>query len=133
MDKKVMAFWEAVRAIVKKQAALHSCGSNQKGRPKRPDRLAFQAALGLLDFGFLELDMLAHDGVIFAERHLFGDVARIFLGHVEEARVSGAEQLDLDRGWLRHGPFLLFKNFAKNCTPKRGRCLQTGANADSRG
>ena len=104
-----MAFWEAVRAIVKKQAARHSCGSNQKGRPKRPYRLAFQAALGLLDFGFLELDMLAHDGVIFAERHLFRDVARIFLGHVEEARVSGAEQLDLDSGWLRHGPFLLFK------------------------
>ena len=133
MDKKVMAFWEAVRAIVKKQAARHSCGSNQKGRPKRPYRLAFQAALGLLDFGFLELNMLAHDGVIFAERHLFGDVARIFLGHVEEASVSGAEQLDLDRGWLRHGPFLLFKNFAKNCTPKRPRRLQTGANADSRG
>jgi len=62
--------------------------------------------------------MLAHDGIIFAERHLFGDVARIFLGHVEKARVSGAEQLDLDRGWLRHGPFLLFKNFEKTAQKK---------------
>ena len=50
--------------------------------------------------------MLAHDGVVFAERHLFGDVARVFLGHIEKAGVSGADQLDLDRGWLRHGPFL---------------------------
>ena len=106
---------------------------NQKGRLKRPDRSAFKQLLRLLDFGFLELDMLAHNGVIFAERHLFGDVARVFLGHVEEARVSGAEQLDLDRGWLRHGPFLLFKNFAKNCAVKRPRCSQRRANADSRG
>jgi hypothetical protein len=82
---------------------------NQKGRPKRPVRYAIKAASGLLDLGFLELDMLTHDGIIFAERHLFSDVARIFLGHIEKARVSSAEQLDLDRGWLRHGPFLLFK------------------------
>ena len=62
--------------------------------------------------------MLAHDWVVFAERHLFGDVARVFLGHIEKAGVSGADELDLDRGWLRHGPFLLFKNFAKNCADK---------------
>ena len=65
--------------------------------------------------------MLAHDGVIFAERHLFGDVARIFLGHVKEARVSGAEQLDLDRGWLRHGPFLCSKK------PKKTAQVETCA------
>jgi hypothetical protein len=76
--------------------------------------------------------MLAHDGVIFAERHLFGDVARIFLGHVKEARVSGAEQLDLDRGWLRHGPFLCSKNTEKNCAGKNLRGSQRRANADSR-
>jgi hypothetical protein len=87
--------------------------------------------MGLLDFGFLELDMLAHDGIIFAERHLFSDVARVFLGHVEEARFSGAEQLDLNRGWLRHGPFLCSKNIAKNCAVKKPRCSQRRANADS--
>ena len=52
--------------------------------------------------------MLAHDGIVFSERHLFGDVARVFLGHIEKAGVSGADELDLDRGWLRHGPFLQF-------------------------
>ena len=76
--------------------------------------------------------MLAHDGVIFAERHLFGDVARIFLGHVKEARISGAEQLDLDRGWLRHGPFLCSKNTEKNCAGENLRGSQIRANADSR-
>ena len=107
MDKKVMTFRAAVlRSIAE---IRQSCCQNQKGRPKRPDRSKFKQRVGLLDFGFLELDMLAHDGVIFAERHLFRDVTRIFLGHVEETRVSSAEQLDLDRGWLRHGPFLLFK------------------------
>ncbi len=75
--------------------------------------------------------MLAHDGVIFAERHLFGDVARIFLGHVKEARVSGAEQLDLDRGWLRHGPFLCSKNTEKNCSGENLSGSQRRANADS--
>jgi hypothetical protein len=34
---------------------------------------SFKQRSSLLDFGFLELDMLAHDGVVFAERHLFGD------------------------------------------------------------
>jgi len=109
------------------------CHRIKKGARSALIDTLFKQRVGLLDFGFLELDMLAHDGVIFAERHLFGDVARIFLGHVEKARVSGAEQLDLDRGWLRHGPFLLFKNFAKNCAVKKPRCSQMGANADSRG
>ncbi len=106
---------------------------NQKGRLKRPDRTAFKQLLRLLDFGFLELDMLAHDGIIFAERHLFGDVARVFLGHVEEARVSGAEQLDLDRGWLRHGPFLLFKKFRKKLRSKTGRAVHRGGPMRIRG
>ena len=70
--------------------------------------------------------MLTHDGVIFAERHLFSDVARIFLGHVEKARVSGAEQLDLDRGWLRHGPFLLFKKFRKKLRSKKAALFTDG-------
>ena len=52
--------------------------------------------------------MLAHDGVVFAECHLFGDVARVFLGHIEKACVSSTDQFDFDRGWLRHGPFLQF-------------------------
>ena len=107
--------------------------ANQKGRRKRPDRYHSQAACGLLDLGFLELDMLAHDGIVFAERHLFGDVARVFLGHVEEARVSGAEQLDLDRGWLRHGPFLLFKKFRKKLRGKTGRAVHMGGPMRIRG
>jgi hypothetical protein len=56
----------------------------------------------LFDLRFLELDVLARDGVIFAEGHLLGDVPRILLGHVEEAGVGGADELDLDRGRLGH-------------------------------
>lgn len=58
----------------------------------------------LLDLRFLELDMLAHDGIIFFERQLFGLRARIFLGDIEKASVRRAGELDLDGGWLSHCP-----------------------------
>jgi hypothetical protein len=45
--------------------------------------------------------MLAHDGVVFAEGHFFRGIARIFLGYIEKASVSSAEQFDFDSGWLR--------------------------------
>jgi hypothetical protein len=83
---------------------------NQKGRHKRPFVTHHQAAFVLLlNLGFFELDMLAHDGVVFAERHLFRGIARVFLGYIVKASVSGADQFDFDSGWLRHGPFLLFE------------------------
>ena len=61
---------------------------------------------GLLNLGFFELDMLAHDGVIFAESKLFRLIARVFLSNIEKAGVSGAEQFDFYSGWLRHDLFL---------------------------
>ena len=60
----------------------------------------------LLDLGFFELDVLANDGVVFAESQLFRLIARVFLGDIEKAGVSGAEQFDLYSGWLRHDTFL---------------------------
>src|SRR3546814_12779819 len=48
--------------------------------------------------------MLAHDRVIFAERQLLGLGARVLLGHIEEAGVSRADELDLDGGRLGHCP-----------------------------
>src|SRR3954464_8295374 len=60
------------------------------------------AAGSSLDLGFLELDVLARDGIVFAEGHLLGDVPRILLGDVEEAGVGGADELDLDGGRLGH-------------------------------
>src|SRR3546814_4593426 len=59
-------------------------------------------AARLFDFGFLELDVLAHDRVIFAERQLFGQRARVFLGHIEKAGIGSADELDLDCGRLGH-------------------------------
>src|SRR3546814_12523902 len=48
--------------------------------------------------------MLAHDRVLFAERQLLGLGARVLLGHIEEAGVSRADELDLDAGRLAHCP-----------------------------
>src|SRR6478736_7439887 len=55
-----------------------------------------------LDLGFLELDVLAHDGIILVEAHLLGRVARILLRHVKEAGIGRTDELDLDGGRLRH-------------------------------
>jgi hypothetical protein len=60
-----------------------------------------------LDLRFLELDMLAHDGVIFAEAELLGLCPGILFRHIEKTGVSAADQSDLHGGWLRHNPFLL--------------------------
>ena len=58
----------------------------------------------LLDLGFLELDMLAHDGIIFFEGHFFSLCPWVFLGDIEKASVRRAGELDLDGGWLSHLP-----------------------------
>ena len=63
------------------------------------------AVVRSLDLGFLELDVLARDRVVFAEAHLLGRVPGVFLGDVIEARVGGADELDLDGGRLGHEPW----------------------------
>src|SRR5258708_23889582 len=57
----------------------------------------------LLDLGFLELDVLARDRIVFLEGQLVGLGAGVLLGDVEIAGVGGREQLDLERGGLGHG------------------------------
>jgi hypothetical protein len=56
----------------------------------------------LLDLGFLERHMLAHDGIILVEFKLLRRGARILLGHVVEAGISAADQLDLNGICLGH-------------------------------
>jgi hypothetical protein len=67
-------------SYLKKEGVSGSIGGHESfcSRIKKGARSAlidtvFKQRNRLLDFGFLELNMLAHDGVIFAERHLFGD------------------------------------------------------------
>lgn len=50
----------------------------------------------LLDLGFLELDVLAHNRIILLERELLGLGAAVLARHIKEAGVGGGEQLDLD-------------------------------------
>src|SRR3546814_5244021 len=76
-------------------------------RPPRSTRTDTLFPYTTLFRSFLELDMLAHDGVIFAESQLFRQIAGVFLGYIEKARVGGADESDLDGGWLCHGPFPL--------------------------
>src|SRR3954470_22216455 len=64
-------------------------------------RLRSRPAL-LLDLGFLEVDVLAHDRVVLLEAQLLGLGARVLLRHIEEARVCGADELDLDGCRLGH-------------------------------
>src|SRR6476659_9582872 len=56
----------------------------------------------LLDLRFLELDVLARTRVVLLEAQLLGLGAGVLLRDVKEARVRGAEELDLDGCRLGH-------------------------------
>src|ERR1700690_1494476 len=73
-----------------------------KRRPKAPPVRPAIAASSL-DLGFLELDVLARDRIVFREHELLRLGAGFLLGHVEIAGVGGRKQLDLERGGLGHG------------------------------
>src|SRR6202167_4322655 len=75
--------------------------SQTKRRPKAPVRPAIAASS--LDLGFLELDVLARDRIVFLEYELLRLGAGVLLGHVEIAGVGRRKQLDLERGGLGHG------------------------------
>src|SRR5665647_3262494 len=55
-----------------------------------------------LDLGFLELDVLAHDGIVLLEAELFGRRARVLLGDVVKAGVGSRHEFDLDGGGFGH-------------------------------
>lgn len=56
----------------------------------------------LFDFGFFELDVLAHNGIIFTERQLFGLGPGVLLRDIEETGIRRAGELDFHGGWLGH-------------------------------
>jgi two-component system cell cycle response regulator DivK len=56
----------------------------------------------LLDLGFLERDVLAHDRVVLLEAQLLRLGARVLLRHVEKAGIGAADELDLDGCRLGH-------------------------------
>lgn len=64
----------------------------------------------LLNFRFLEEDVLTGNRVVFTELELFRVIARVLLGDVEEAGVRSADQLNQNGGWFGH-----FSNPVKIC------------------
>lgn len=62
-------------------------GSAQIKTGLEPWWLRFSFAL--LDFRFLELDMLARDGVVFLKAQLFRFGAGVFAGDIEIAGIGG--------------------------------------------
>ena len=57
---------------------------------------------GLLDLGFLEIDVLAGNRVILTLDHFIGHRTAVFLRHIIKAGVSSAFQLDFDGCGLCH-------------------------------
>src|SRR5690242_18281781 len=70
-----------------------------------PGRAASQepGKAGLLDLAFLEIDVLAHDGVVFAQGQLLGVLLRVFLRHVIEPGIRRADELDPQLSGFSHG------------------------------
>jgi hypothetical protein len=58
---------------------------------------------GLFYFCFFEDHMLAYNGVILAELHLFSGIAGVLFGDVVEPGISGADQFDKYGARLCHG------------------------------
>src|ERR1700722_16346496 len=68
---------------------------------ERDDRWSRKCAL--LNLGFAEFDVLAHDRVVLLDHHLLGHGAGVLLGHVEVAGVRRGVEANLDGSWLGHG------------------------------
>src|SRR5271168_3621660 len=84
---------------------MTACAKRAPKTKRRPKAPPVQLAIGAisLDLGFLELDVLARDRVVFREHELLRLGAGVLLGHVEIAGVGRRKQLDLERGGLGHG------------------------------
>src|SRR6185312_14343255 len=95
----------------------------QKRRPKAA--FLFSEITRLLDLGFLELDMLLGDRIVFAEGQLFRLGAAVLAGHVEEAGVGGRQKLDLDVCGFGHdvrpSVVVRFAPLEHGKTPGRGK------------
>jgi hypothetical protein len=74
---------------------------------------------GLLDLGFLEVDVFAHDRIIFPNRHFFGHGAAVLFGHIEKAGVCRREQFDLYCYGLGHERLPWNKKGALACAPPK--------------
>src|SRR5579872_4627089 len=87
----------------------------------------------LLDLGFAEFDMLAHDRVVLLHDHLLGHGAGILLGHVEVAGVRRRIQADLDGSWLGHGALTVVPAHSRKLggadNTNRGREVNSRASA----
>src|SRR3954453_9669744 len=70
--------------------------------PQSAMRRGADAPRALLDLRFAEDDVLAHHRVVLLEFELAGGVPDILLGHVEEAGLGAADELDLDGVGLGH-------------------------------
>ena len=76
--------------------------------------------------------MLAHNRIIFALHHFFGEIARVLAGNVEKACVRRADEFDLYIGWFRHGAFLKAEAEIKTATLSGAAFVMhaNGENAD---
>src|SRR5438477_12194034 len=86
----------------------------------REDESFAATPLGSLDLGFLKVDMLAHARIVLLEAQLLGLRARVLLGHVEESRVRGADELDLDGCRLGHRTVLSLRKKKSGFAPPCG-------------
>src|ERR1700712_2688171 len=91
--------------------------------PNASDRRR-QIGACLLDLGFLERNMLAHDGVVLAQLQLAGLRPGILLRDIEIAGVGSRYQLDLNRVAFGHDliPETVTKTIGVNAESTRKGC-----------
>src|SRR5512141_376967 len=83
--------------------AFPSRRPRQTPAERRAGRQTASAAWPSLDFGFLVLDVLLGDRIIFLLRQLVGLGARVLAGHVIVAGAGARHELDLQTDGFGHG------------------------------
>jgi len=78
----------------------------QKATPEAWPR-HYRSGDQLLDLAFLIFDVLAYNGIVLFDDHLFGHCTGVLFGDVEMPGPRGGVQADLDGGRLRHGSYPL--------------------------
>src|SRR5918992_52224 len=96
-------FWE-IDALITLfcSCAIRSCWPST-GFSNWGDANRISATCKLLDLGFLELNVLAHDRIVLLEAEFLRARARILLRHVKVAGAGRRKQFDLLSDGLCHG------------------------------
>src|SRR5690606_24260632 len=124
--------WEKDQPDIIEGRAASGSGAPAKKNPrtkagirKKPVRRSGRGDPGLLQLGFLVVDVLARDRIKFLDQHLFRHVALVFRGRVEMTRAGGRLEPDFLADAFSHDVLLCAADQASS--PRARRSARTAS------